>query len=103
MQTIYREGEGFVDVREQMSALALSFPSLREAPVEPWDPHKLEKWSVGPAPGSGAFHAARFVLNVWNDSTEWACGKFEFFEAFRSWDHNHKVAFLAWAGRPWWP
>lgn len=50
----------------RMTALALSFPTLRDAPVDPWDAEAVEAWIRGGTGGSGARHAARFVLGVWS-------------------------------------
>jgi hypothetical protein len=91
-------------IDERMTALALTFPSLQDAAgILPWSAEKLEKWTCGPAPGSGAFHAARFMLSLWNEHSDWKCGHFNFFTAFRSWDAKHKRAFLDWAEAPWYP
>jgi hypothetical protein len=91
-------------IDERMTALALTFHTLHEAAgILPWNPEKLEKWACGPAPGSGAGNAARFILSLWNENTDWKCGRFDFFRAFRSWDAKQKQAFLDWAQDPWWP
>lgn len=52
---------------ERMTALALSFPTLRDVPgVDPWDAAAVEAWLREGAGGSGSRHAARFALGVWN-------------------------------------
>lgn len=85
-----------------MEKLAQSFPSLKRAPgVAPFDPAKLEAWACGPVPSSGAAHAARFVLHVWNFRHSWKCGQFDLFAAINVWDEGHAKAFRAWAERPW--
>jgi hypothetical protein len=82
---------------QKMSALAKSFPTLEDAPgVEPWDPAGLNRWASGPAPSSGARHAARFVLSVWNWNN-----RFDVHSAIRVWDDRHVAAFAAWALKPW--
>lgn len=87
-----------------MSALARSFPTLTAAKgLEPWSPEELEAWACGPVPGSGALHAARFVLAVWNANASWECGGFEVVKALGAWDAAHRAAFLSWAAQPWWP
>lgn len=89
---------------EAIVALAHTFPTLRPARgLEPWDPEELERWACGPVPGSGALHAARFVLAVWNSNAPWACGGFDAVRALAAWDGAHQAAFAAWAARPWWP
>lgn len=87
-----------------MTTLARSFPTLGPAlGVAPWSPEELEAWACGPIPGSGALHAARFVLTVWNSHAAWACGRFDALLALGAWDRQHRAAFLAWAAQPWWP
>ncbi len=63
---------------------------------------KLLKWALSPEPGSGAHHAARFVLTVWNLGPWQEFDGFDFHEAFGKWDKKHRAAFLAWASAPWW-
>jgi hypothetical protein len=89
--------------RERMTELARSFPTLRTAPgVDPWEPTELNRWAVGPrSPGERL--AARFALNLWNQSAGWECGPFEVFEALARWDAEHCRAFARWAEDPWWP
>ena len=87
----------------QIRQLARTFPSLgKNAPgIDPWIPHELNRWAVGPA-SSGERHAARFVLAVWDNAADWECGRFDIVEALTVWDEPHRAAFLAWAGDPWW-
>lgn len=60
------------DTRDAMSALCTLFPSLRGVPgTTPWNADALLAWLCGPAPTSGSFHAAKFVLGVWNSGTSW--------------------------------
>ena len=85
-----------------ITALAESFPTLRGASgVSPWDPDKFEAWACGPAPGSGALAAARFVLAVYAIGAEWKCGRFDVVHAMNVWDEDHREAFVAWACDPW--
>ncbi len=51
-------------VRPRLAALARTFPSLDNAPLEPWDPEKFDRWAR--VLSSGGQHAARFILAVWN-------------------------------------
>lgn len=61
------------DGAEQIVRLARSFPSLRNADgLEPWDAVAFLGWALGPACTSGSWHAAMFVLSVWNSTTDWA-------------------------------
>lgn len=89
-------------MEDRMLLLAASFPTLRGV-LERWDPQALDAFTCGPAPGSGAFHAARFVLSVFNAKAEWQCGRFDLHRALWSWDAEHRAAFMAWARAPWWP
>jgi hypothetical protein len=87
----------------KMSALARSFPTLHAAQgVVPWQPEDLDRWASGPVPGSGALHAARFVLAVWNSRIEWECGRFDAVNALSAWDDAHRAAFRSWVAHPWW-
>lgn len=93
-----------MSARESMLALARSFPTLGAAPgLSPWEPEALDDWACGPVPGSGAFHAARFVLAVWRPYGVWECGTFDVMRALAVWDRTHRGAFLTWASDPWWP
>lgn len=89
--------------RQRMSNLALSFPSLREAPgVREWDPNALNIWATGSATSIGRVSAS-FILNVWEPSTAWEAGPFELMRALRTWDSEHRAAFASWSAQPWWP
>lgn len=60
------------DVREAMAKLAALFPSMKSVPgLTPWDSFALLAWLCGPAPTSGSWQTARFLLGVWNASTRW--------------------------------
>ena len=56
----------------------------------------------GKSAPSGAHHAARFILAVWNNDAEGTCDRFDVIEALAIWDEEHRAAFLAWAKNPWW-
>jgi len=107
---------------EQMRRLCASFPCLREVPgSDPWDAHTLLAWVLGPAPSSGGWHAALFVLQVWNCGEDWcqvACElglldasaegfqpfqPFNVARAFGTWDEAHREAFRAWCELPFHP
>ena len=96
-QAAWNSGE-----RNDMAALAESFPTLRGRPgVRPWDPARFDAWASGPAPSSGAFHAATFVLAVYNNEAPWRSGRFNVVAAMGVWDDEHRRAFVAWARDPW--
>ena len=59
------------DSREQMGALARLFPTLRSVVPDRWDTDRFLAWFVTNGGSGGACHAARFLLNVWNPSTDW--------------------------------
>ena len=86
------------DPGARMLALLNSFPTLRGIMAE-WDPLFLDEWACGPIPGSGAFLAAQFVLEVWNVYEPWKCGRFDFHRALYVWDAAHREVFLRW--EPW--
>jgi len=101
---------------ERMTRLARSFPSLRDAlGVDPWDALTFLRWSDRPQLTSGMVHAIRFVLQVWNPSTDWretaaAHGidgshlePFNVVHALSTWDDAHRDAFLAWCEVPFYP
>jgi hypothetical protein len=98
------------DGREAMTALAALFPSMRRVPgTSPWEVEALIEWSNSGAPTSGSIWAARFLLSVWNSSTNWnvfglpGAGKFDLFEAWSCWDDHHRKAALEWLEAPFWP
>jgi hypothetical protein len=104
----------------RMTALAMTFPSLRgRGPqgVTPWDPIAFLEWATSGMPGGGARRAALFILYVWNHYADWRevalergfitteasahCLRFDLAEAFGAWDEHHHAAFLRWAEHPW--
>lgn len=89
-------------LRARMTAFALTFPSMRSAVVKPWDAAKVDTWGSGPR-SHGERVTASFLLNVWDPSTDWKCGRFDLIDALRIWDAEHHQAFLRWARDPWWP
>jgi hypothetical protein len=91
------------ELGERMTELARAFPSMRGGRgIDPWDPADLNRWAVGTA-SHGERVTARFLLSVWDPSTEWEAGRFDVMEALRVWDLRHRDAFLKWALDPWWP
>lgn len=119
---------GTQDVRERMTALARSFPTLSRADgLEPFDPEKLDDWAMTGGTCHAGLVAARFILTVWSGQafsfgqqtylkqrkpddlyrvrveTPWRCGLFDVVDALSTWDAKHRAAFLGWAMNPWWP
>lgn len=98
------------DLRAAMTALCKKFPTLADADgIDPWDVHRFMAWLNGPAPGSGASLAGRFVLTVWNRDTDWTeCGlgppgRFNVVHAIGVWDDEHRAAFSEWVEAPFFP
>lgn len=57
---------------QKMAALARLFPSMVGVTgADPWDIDKFLLWCITTGASSGAMHAARFLLNVWNPNTNW--------------------------------
>lgn len=101
---------------ERISVLAESFPSLRGKPgVSPWDSLALLRWAM--VASHGECLAVKFVLSVWNPSTDWedtaiankimkkgcSFSRFNLFDAMHSWDAAHIAAMAAWINRPFFP
>lgn len=93
------------DFPERLIKLAECFPALHEAPAC-GDPEKLWEWAQNVS--SGEFHAAVFILNVWNFIVAEPIGiarecwpRFDLFAAIGVWDGPNTEAFQAWARKPW--
>jgi hypothetical protein len=87
-----------------MTEIAERFRALRGVPgVRPFDPERLDAWAAGVARSETSADCARFVLHVWNLNAEWKCGSFDAVRALARWDAEHRAAFLAWAGDPYFP
>jgi hypothetical protein len=116
------------DPREAMSVLAGLFPTMRRHDgtwvpgTKPWEALELVDWlNTSGEPTSGSRHAALFLLSVWNrddwqvhglkvrklDAKAWKgnrrIGRFDFSDAWASWDQKHRQAALAWLANPFWP
>jgi hypothetical protein len=98
------------DGPSRMAALARLFPSMRGVPgTDPWNVEALIAWTQTGAPTSGSGWAARFLLSVWNPSTNWSehgvpgAGKFDLMEAWDSFDDQHRAAVMQWLAAPFWP
>ncbi len=98
--------------------LVASLPSLRKkaAPVSPWDATRFLRWLCTTPLSHGELLAGRFVLGVWNRSTDWvaeakteglpspeAATRFDVLEAAALWDDAHLAALRAWLERPSFP
>lgn len=98
--------------------LAVLFPSLRRAPgMRPWNVDKFLHWAASGVLSHGEVLAAKFVLAVWNPSTDWEgiarekglleddehFTRFDLFEAMNVWDQEHRSAALTWIERPFFP
>lgn len=90
------------ELRERMSRLAESFPTLKGRPgVRPWHPATLmDQWGEAWA-SNASRQAMAFVLSVWNGENEIG-QRFRATWAMGLWDHRHRAAFVAWAQKPWW-
>lgn len=86
----------------RMTALAESFPSLRNMPgVSPWRPELLAR-RIGTM-SHGEACAAQFVLSVWSGGKYPRIRAFDLFEAMRVWDREHTEAAAAWMRASFWP
>lgn len=100
LQAQFREGG--LEIDRAMIRFARTFPTLADYVPAVWDADALERAVYGG--GSGALHAARFVLEVFNSRIDWPrLGRFSVSEAFGTWDEAHREAFRAWTRYPWWP
>lgn len=78
-----------------LEILASCFPSLREARgVSPWNPNQLDIWASEFGRDQNAFHAAKYLLALWNAHNGWECGPFDPKVAIEVWDRTHRRAFL---------
>ncbi len=97
--------------RGAMTRLAKTFPSLENAPgVNPWNQDELLKWAASGVLSHGEVLAAKFILAVWNPSTDWeevankmgflekdqSFKRFDLFEAMNVWDPEHVAAARQW-------
>jgi hypothetical protein len=109
--------EGYVDTRAAMTVLARLFPTLRTADsIDPWNADRFLAWMCGPI-SSGPVHAGRFLLSVWNPSTDWRevarekgidfsegrLDRFDLHDAVAVWDPAHRLACMTWIDAPFWP
>ena len=69
--------------------------------MNPWNADKLDQAFAGKSHGEKC--VIRFLLNLWNGTEEWECGRFDLFEAYCTWDEVRRKAFVSWANDPFWP
>lgn len=111
-----RQRERWGAGEQRMTRLARRFPSLADADgIEPWDAMRFLRWACTADLTSGRLHAVRFVLQVWNPSTNWIKTAaahdldgghllpFNVIEACGVWDETHRAACLAWIELPFYP
>jgi len=90
----------------RMTLLALTFPTLTVSTpgIAPWDSLALDRWAAtSSGVTSGSLAAVRFLLHVWDDQTDWLCGRFSLREAYGTWDGNHWAAMLEFLESPTFP
>lgn len=111
-----RKSERWGTEEQRMTRLVRCFPSLADADgIEPWDATRFLRWACDADMTSGRLHAVRFVLQVWNPSTDWTesaaahgldgqhLSAFNVFHACAVWDETHRAGFLAWVELPFHP
>jgi hypothetical protein len=101
---------------QAMTALANLFPTLRGVDaIDPWNEEAVLAWTCG-GHSSGALHAAKFALSVWNPAADWNAiarargllsgdqrlSPFDVHDAIRVWDYEHRAAFVAWMQGAFW-
>jgi hypothetical protein len=95
---------------QRLLGVARNFPTLRKVLTDDGlflnedgsiDLNKLAIW--GRHASSGEKHAVAFVCNLYNSRGAWDCGTFRFFDAWGTWDAEHRAAFRAWAAEGWMP
>ncbi len=96
----------------RMTELALSFPSMKDAPgLRPWNPHALDRWIFSGVGTSGNRHVVAFLLAVWSGKNEpdvWRIHRslghgFDVVAASSVFDAKHRAALLKWCADPWYP
>ena len=102
----------------RFEAFAASLPSLvaKQAPLRAWDASRFLAWLCTTPLSHGELLAARFLLGVWNASTDWvaearndvlsnpeAARRFDVLEAAGVWDAAHLAVLRAWLEHPFFP
>lgn len=82
----------------RMSLIARRFSCLREAgaPLEPWDPERLARWTEARLHGSPEFWAGRFVMAVWSGRGT----DFNLIDAMLVWKASDREAAIVWLRDP---
>ena len=86
---------------DRWTALIAAFEMDYLEGMKPWNADNLEKAFAGRSHGEKC--VIQFLLNLWDFRIDWACGRFDLFEAYGIWDDIRKNAFLSWANDPFWP
>ena len=74
--------------------------TLHKSGMNPWDANQLA--ASLPGCSNAERQVILFLLHAWDPTGPWP-EKFDFIEAFRSWDVDNKQAFIDWADDPIWP
>lgn len=74
--------------------------TLHKNGMNPWDALLLAKQLPGCS--NAERQVILFLLHAWDPGGDWP-EKFDFIEAFRSWDVDNKQAFIDWCDAPVWP
>jgi hypothetical protein len=74
--------------------------TLHKSGMNPWDALLLSKQLPGCS--NAERQVILFLLHAWDPGGDWP-EKFDFIEAFRSWDVDNKQAFIDWCDAPIWP
>ena len=81
-------------VADRLPSLARRFPCLKGAAgLEPFDPASFHAWAKSKGPGSGEYHAAILLLNLFGDG---AWEKFDVLTAARVWGDADRQMFINW-------
>ena len=89
-----------LDSSEKWQRLVDAF-GLKKSGASSWDAKQLDQHFLGASHGEKC--TMKFLLNLWNSSDEWQCGKFDLFDAMSTWGEKQQRAFRSWAADPWWP
>jgi hypothetical protein len=91
----WRNVENHQPTEYHLEVLASRFPSLKDARgISPWNPNQLDIWASEFGRDQNAFHAAKYLLALWNAHNGWECGPFDPKAAIQVWDRVHRRTFL---------
>lgn len=82
--------------------LAMLFPELRDAPLEPFVPEKLDRWAMKELRAQKS--AARYVLSFWSghkSSSVWLVGAFTL-EDIENLSLDSREIIQCWMNNPFW-